>query len=375
MNKITAPPAQVERLRSLDSLRGIAAIGVAFFFHYSHFNTPYFTAHPEAQPWFNAFRWFYQYGWNLVDFFFVLSGFIFMHVYLKKISENRISERTFFILRFSRLYPLHIATLLLVAAVQYFRLLSGRGYFDCQYNDLYHFMLNIFFLQAGLFNDSFSFNGPSWSLSCEVFAYLIFFYTLRRTKRPAAIFVLYMFTGISILQMKLNYPIFNAQVARMLMAFFAGCLLFYLNGYAGKLSSRSKRIILSAVVLYSILVAALVMKGGYTAVFGHWERVMPLVVYPLFILLLLNVKLIGTFFSLRPFTFLGDLSYSIYLFHFPVQLLMYTFLPMAGVNLDYTKGSSLLIYASTTISLAAVSHYLFEKPVQRIIRERFITGP
>jgi len=374
VNKIIAPPAQAVRLRSLDSLRGIAAIGVAFFFHYSHFNTGYFTAHPEAQPWFSALRWFYQCGWNLVDFFFVLSGFIFMHVYYKKISENLVSEKTFFILRLSRLYPLHIATLLLVASVQYFRLLSGQGYFDCQYNDIYHFLLNIFFLQAGLFNDSFSFNGPSWSLSCEVAAYFIFYYTLKRAKRPALLFMLYMFTGISVLQMQLNYPLFNPQVARMLMAFFAGCLLFYLNGYISGMSIKTKGIILTSVILYSGLVAALVIKGGYTAVFGHWERVMPLVVYPLFILLLLNVTLIGKFFSLRPFTFLGDLSYSIYLLHFPVQLLMFTFLPIAGVQLDYTRGSSLLIYAAATTSLAAASHYLFEKPAQRIIREKYITG-
>ncbi|HPR39104.1 MAG TPA: hypothetical protein PLT13_16030, partial [Spirochaetota bacterium] len=76
----------------------------------------------------------------------------------------------------------------------------------------------------------------------------------------------------------------------------------------------------------------------------------------------------------RPFTFLGDLSYSIYLLHFPVQLLMFTFLPIAGVQLDYTRGSSLLIYAAATTSLAAASHYLFEKPAQRIIREKYITG-
>lgn len=374
MNKIIAPPAQGVRLRSLDSLRGIAAIGVAFFFHYSHFNIEYFTAHPEAQPWYSTLSWFYHSGWNLVDFFFVLSGFIFMHVYLKKISENRVSEKTFFILRLSRLYPLHIATLLLVAGVQYYRLFAGKGYYDCQYNDLYHFLLNIFFLQAGFFNDSFSFNHPSWSLSCEVAAYFIFFYTLKKAKKPAVLFLIYLFTGISILQMRLNYPLFNPQIARMLMAFFAGCLLFYLNDYISRLSDKTRRIILASVMLYSVLVVALILKAGYSAVFGHWDRVMPLVVYPLFILLLLNVTLIGRFFSLRPFTFLGDLSYSIYLLHFPVQLLMYTFLPMAGVQLDYTRGSSLLIYAALTTSLAAVSHFLFEKPVQRIIREKYITG-
>lgn len=373
MNKIIASPQTAVRLRSLDSLRGLAAIGVAFFFHYGHFDLQFFIQHPEAQPWFRAFGWFYQNGWNLVDFFFVLSGFIFMHVYLNKITENRISENNFFILRFSRLYPLHIATLLLVAGVQYFRLLSGRGYFDCPNNDVYHFLLNIFFLQAGLFNDGFSFNSPSWSLSCEIFAYIIFFYTLRKTKRPALLFLLYMFIGLTSLQMQLNYPVFNPEVARMLMAFFAGCLLFYLNSYIGNLSIRAKRIILAVIVLYSMLVTALVLKVGFTAVFGHWERIMPLMIYPLCILLLLNVNIIGKFFSLRPFTFLGDLSYSIYLLHFPVQLLMFTFLPVAGIYLDYTKGSSWFIYAAATIFLSAVSHYLFEKPVQNMIRERYLT--
>jgi len=183
-----------------------------------------------------------------------------------------------------------------------------------------------------------------------------------------------MFTGMSILQMQLNYPLLNPQIARMLMAFFAGCLLFYLNNYVSGLSNKTRRIILASVMLYSALVTALIIKTDYVEVFGHWDRIMPLVVYPLFILLLLNVSLIGRLFSLRPLTILGDLSYSIYLLHFPVQLLMYTFLPMAGIQLDYTRGSSLLIYAGITISFAAFSHYLFEKPVQRIIREKYITG-
>ncbi len=372
MNKITAPPQTAVRLRSLDSLRGFAAMGVAFFFHYNHFNMPYFSTHPEALPWFSVMSWFYQNGWNLVDFFFVLSGFIFMHVYLNKITGNRISEKNFFILRLSRLYPLHIATLLLVAGVQYFRFLSGIGYFDCPNNDIYHFLLNIIFLQAGLFNNGFSFNTPSWSLSCEVFAYIIFFYTLKKAKQPALFFVLYMFIGLTCLQMQLNYPVFNPEVARMLMAFFAGCLLFYINIYIGNLSLKTKRMMLAVVILYSILVGALLAKGGFVAVFGQWDRVMPLMVYPLFILLLLNVNILGKFFSLRPFTFLGDLSYSIYLLHFPVQLLMFTFLPVAGIYLDYTRGSSLLIYAVVTILLSAVSHYLFEKPVQNLIRERYL---
>ncbi|HON15682.1 MAG TPA: acyltransferase [Spirochaetota bacterium] len=363
---------EVNRLSSLDSLRGFAAAGVAFFFHYSHFNTEVFTANPEKMPLFNYLKWFYYCGWNLVDFFFVLSGFIFMYVYGKRIAENKITEENFFILRFSRLYPLHIATLLLVAAIQYFRIFTGQGYFDCQYNDIYHFMLNVFFLQAGFFNDSFSFNGPSWSLTCEALAYIMFFYTMKKAKRPVFVFLFYMFAGISILQMRLNYPVLNAQIGRMLMAFFAGCLLFYINSHLSKLSKKAWRAVLISLSLYSLLVAGLIAKTGYSAVFGHWERVMPLLVYPLMILLLLNVSILGRFFSLKPFTVLGDLSYSIYLLHFPVQLLMVTFLPMTGIILDYTKIGSLLIYVAITLTLAAFSHYLFEKPLQRIIRRKLL---
>jgi peptidoglycan/LPS O-acetylase OafA/YrhL len=75
------------RLRSLDSLRGIAAAGVVSY-SITAFYIEHFTAHPETLPWFNTLHWFYQCGWNLVDFFFVLSGFIFMHVYSEKFQKT-----------------------------------------------------------------------------------------------------------------------------------------------------------------------------------------------------------------------------------------------------------------------------------------------
>ena len=228
-------------------------MGVAFFWHYRHFNFSYFDANPAAIPLYSAFKWFYLCGWNLVDFFFVLSGFIFMHVYSKKITDNRISERSFFILRLSRLYPLHVITLFTVAFIQYYRFFSGKGFFQCEINDLYHLILNLLFIQAGFFEDGLSFNGPSWSLSCEIIAYILFFYVLKKFKNPLPVFVLFIFIGMSILQKQLNAPFFNASIAKMLVGFFIGCLTYSLNLQILKLENKRKNIIFFVIFILTLI--------------------------------------------------------------------------------------------------------------------------
>ena len=365
--------ASYNRLRPLDSLRGIAAIGVAFFWHYKHFNYAYFENNLAALPLYSVFNWFYLYGWNLVDFFFVLSGFIFMHVYSRNIVEEKISRRSFFILRLSRLYPLHIITLFAVAFLQYYRYFSGKGFFQCDINDLYHFILNLLFIQAGFFEDGLSFNGPSWSLSCEVIAYILFFYVLKKFKKPLPVFVLFVFIGLSVLQKQVNVPLFNASNAKMLIGFFIGCLTYVLNLHILQMSSRSKNLLFGTILVFTILIGLMVYKAGFTKIFGHWDKVMPILVYPLLIISALNVFFLNRFFSLKPLTYMGDLSYSIYLIHFPVQLMMVTFLPMIGLVPDYNSWTGLAVFIVTTTALASLSYHGVEKPLQNLIRKRFLT--
>ncbi len=373
MNRVIIDDTTFNRLRPLDSLRGFAAIGVAFFWHYKHFNYTYFAANPESLPLYSLFKWFYLCGWNLVDFFFVLSGFIFMHVYSKQISNDDINQRTFFILRISRLYPLHVITLFIVAFIQYYRFFSGKGFFQCDINDLYHLILNLLFIQAGFFEDGLSFNGPSWSLSCEMVAYILFFYVLKKQKNPLPVFILFIFAGMSILQKQLNVPLFNASMGKMLIGFFVGCISFSLNNKIHELEKNKKNMLFITILVFSLIIGIMVHKAGYIKIFGHWERVMPLLVYPLLILVTLNVFFLYKFFSIKPFTYLGDLSYSIYLIHFPVQLMMVTFLPMTGIVPNYKSWTGLAIFIFTTIIIAALSFHFVEKPLQSFIRRKFIT--
>lgn len=53
-----------------------------------------------------------------MDLFFCLSGFVFFYLYARVIRDGRMNGDTFALLRFSRLYPLHVATSVLVAALQ-----------------------------------------------------------------------------------------------------------------------------------------------------------------------------------------------------------------------------------------------------------------
>ena len=92
-------------------------------YHYRHFYSPLNilseTSYDDAKvklPFFNIFEFLYNYGFYGVHIFYCISGFVFAYVYLDL--RNNTSFKEFSINRFSRLYPLHFATLLIVALFQ-----------------------------------------------------------------------------------------------------------------------------------------------------------------------------------------------------------------------------------------------------------------
>src|SRR5687768_5675625 len=86
--------AREERFIALDSLRGIAAVGVMLF-------------HMGNIGWLGGFHAI-QNGWLLVDFFFVLSGFVIAASYGERLAQGY-SVGKFMALRFGRVVPLHAA--------------------------------------------------------------------------------------------------------------------------------------------------------------------------------------------------------------------------------------------------------------------------
>jgi len=135
----------------------MAALAVVFW-HWKHFLVYgtgldlEFINFPELdydrQPLFPFFEPFYSQGIRAVDLFFCISGFVFYWLYSNRVRQDEVDLRQFSILRFSRLYPLHLVTLITVASLQAFILVEQGRFFIFDTNDLYHFILSLFFLSG-----------------------------------------------------------------------------------------------------------------------------------------------------------------------------------------------------------------------------------
>lgn len=166
--------ADARRYYVMDFFRGFAAI-VILVWHYPGFAWVYpgGAADRALQPFYAILQLFYNYGLHAVAFFWMLSGFVLSHAY----GGARFSTREFVVNRFARLYPLHLVTLLAAALISYLCVLNV-GQPTTPNNDLYHFVLNLFFAPWWGFQKGFSFNAPIWSVSVEVAIYALFWFVL-----------------------------------------------------------------------------------------------------------------------------------------------------------------------------------------------------
>ncbi len=147
----------------LDALRIIAACAVVIL-HYSDYvkNQAVGRFIYEHAQHFNLF----------VDLFFVISGFVIASQYMGEVDGIRSIGR-FLWRRLARIYPLHLATLafyLIVAAVIHGNLASAGNSARYPLSDLPAQLL----LLHALIGERLTFNFPSWSLSAEMFCYIIF---------------------------------------------------------------------------------------------------------------------------------------------------------------------------------------------------------
>lgn len=136
---------------TVDFILGLGAVVILIWlYHHFYFLGPYFGPENgmpswdfERQPFFAQLDLIYTKGYWAVQFFWMLSGFVFAHAYLNR----TVSFRQFFILRLSRLYPLYFLTLLVISFLQFLSY-QVLGYFQIlETNDFYHFLLNLFFIQ------------------------------------------------------------------------------------------------------------------------------------------------------------------------------------------------------------------------------------
>ncbi|ESQ74103.1 acyltransferase [Asticcacaulis sp. AC402] len=376
------------RFFELDILRGVAAAMVVLF-HYKHFliddggNFDY--AH---MPLHGLLAPVYIFGQYFVELFFSISGYVFFWLYAEAVSERRVGLRNFFIARFSRLYPLFFLTFIAVALFQWaFVTLYGQAYIY-QDNSPGQFVLNLFMVQQWLPGAQMSFNGPSWSISVEVFLYAVFFALCAlRLNTPV------MIAAVVVLGLLFKYlqPQPPPDFTRGIPNFFLGGLIFYAVQY---LRDYARTVWLERVEKVLIWLVPVLWLAAY--VVGHdliWGPVSTWIeshgigsssflfstdsfVYVLVPLTLLALGLQqGKWLNLealRKWSWAGDVSYSIYLIHFPLQILV-----MVGLaHLPYETRADifdsplvLILFMAVSLGLARLSFLYFEMPMRRHLKD------
>ena len=112
-------------------------------------------------------------GYLAVDFFFVLSGFVIWLSYVDRIRTRRWAAVPDFLLRrIARIWPLHLAMLAFAVALAGLLFVTGRPA-DPRF-DFADLPAHIFLVQNWRGYGSLDWNDPAWSISCELFAYLLF---------------------------------------------------------------------------------------------------------------------------------------------------------------------------------------------------------
>jgi len=370
------------RFYSLDVLRGMAALSVvlwhwqSFFLPLNKQGAPFFI---EQQPMFEFLYVFYQKGYEAVSLFFCLSGFILFWLYSERIAEKSLSPGAFAVLRLSRLYPLHFATLLFVAAGQFIYTRTTKTYFVYPFNDTYDFFLNLFFASAWGLEKGNSFNAPVWSVSVEILLYAFFFVFCQYFNRTFRAVLCAIFVGhlLHIIDDAYSLEDFIALGVRN---FFIGGFVFMAYEKLIKTGDMWKvSLWLPFVASVAWLATIAVMNPNYNFAF---ERLPPMIAHkmasawPSFVLFpttIMSLALIetkrGTFG--KRWSFVGDISYSSYLLHFPLKLTVATVMAPLAVNgaLFYSPLIMALFFCVLIIG-SLVSHRYFEVPMQRLLRRK-----
>lgn len=365
------------RLYALDISRAFASLSVVLW-HWQHFAFEGYSLPEgfvrETQPLYEVLRLFYEKGHMGVSYFFLLSGFIFFWLYRVSIRNRKVSAWTFAVQRFSRLYPLHLATLLVVALLQLLYVSREGISFVYRFNDIYHFFLNLGFASWWGWQKGASFNGPVWSVSIEVLLYFIFF-LVASFRLGGWLFCLTVSVASFVLLQFVPQEILNGFAM-----FFLGGLVFQLTF----LISTKHQVLRQPVYLITILAWACVIVNYYffdlastILSFGRAGSIFLVgfpnyVLFPLTVCSLALVEIDKKPF-LKPISWMGDISYASYLLHFPLQLL-FGLAASYGILSSgfYTNPLYLVLYFLILIPLSYVVFRKFERPMQKTIRSRFI---
>jgi peptidoglycan/LPS O-acetylase OafA/YrhL len=347
----------------IDLLRGLAAVTILIW-HYQHFyitaDTKWIDGAPAidraAQPFYHLLWPLYEHGFWAVGGFWVISGFVFSHVYAGKVT----TAGEFAGARFARLYPLSLITLITIALIQ---LASGNlvGHYQIVGSiDITSFVENLLFISGWGLPGGGNFNGPIWSVSVELVIYAGFFFVARRIYSFGLLVPGFIIVATWML-VNDESPVWNFPLCAFF--FFTGSALYY-----WLLKFRRRPVILAAPGVISLGLFVYYVASGKSAMMRFYD--VQCYLFPPIVLLVGWLDFKPSFHRLiKPVKWLGNTTYSTYLWHFPIQVLILTIFSYFGWGSRiFNSPATLIIWVVGMVFLAHLSFIKLEKPLQNFVR-------
>lgn len=334
----------MHNLHQLTGIRGLAAF-IVVFYHIESYLRPYSN---------DLFMSFIQRGYLAVDFFFILSGFVIAFNYfdrLEVLTRQKIAQ--FYLKRVARIYPLHLLMLLAYLSIPLAYWVTGKPLGEEDRFSQEAFVLSFFLMQAWGGLEHLTWNIPSWSISTEMMAYLLFplmVFLLKSVSKKSPVLIGYVALLVASLAIvcifhgteNIGTNIQQLGVYRCALEFFCGVCIWFIYQNSSDLI-YGKTLFYSALLLFFSLIAlgvtdyyfvSLTMSGIILGSVNCQNR-------------------INEFFSHKLLIWLGNISYSIYLTHYFIRDCFKLFF------LE-TSGASVIWIVSYVVTVLIVSHFLYK---------------
>lgn len=370
MDKIERP-----RYELLDGLRGVAAMIVIWY----HFFEGYATS-PVTQN--------VNHGYLAVDFFFVLSGFVIGYAYDNR--WNKLTPWRFMLRRVIRLHPMVVLAVLFGAIAWLFQ---GSVHWDGTPVPLHNLLIALVF---GLFlipvlpgmgadvrgnGEMFPLNGPSWSLFFEYIGSFLYAFILHKLSNRKLLTVTIvsgiMLAACAFGNMSGFYNIgfgWTAGELGWIGGFFRLSFSFSAGLYMQRVF-KHRHIpgafwICSVIIIMILICPYITLDGNFSPLNSLYDIVCTLFVFPAIVYIGACGNTTDRF-STRVCDYLGQLSYPIYIIHYPIMYLLYAWLWANGYSFSETWGVCAVLFV-VIIALAMTVLRFYDEPVRRYLTNKFI---
>lgn len=344
-------------------LKFIGAFAIAIFYHWNgHFLPSLGLENPYSEL--PVIGFLSQKGMIFVEMYFIISGYLFALVYRDKIEQKQITLKTFLINRIVRIYPMMtISTLFMYLSNHYLFAYNG-SLWSYGHLDLLSLAECLLFGGSIVFDGQHRLNVPLWYISVLLVCYVIAYLITKTAKsiNPRLFYLLMIIIGLVVRYGNLSYPFLSRFVSRGYIAFFVGILLFDIVRRISTLTGKPKIITLVLLSVELVVACILVAKN----VIVRYTVFCSLFIFPVIIILLSNCKWINELCSKNFFKWLGEISFQIYIWNFPILITLHILIVRNVINIDVTAPYFFVLNVVIHLIVACLANLLNKKLVKTL---------